>query len=114
MFMTWLHSDSLIVQVRLLEQLKKLAEHARMPCTDAQIIQKGLSLTRATRDFEYALSQWGEKPEADKNWPNFKTHFHEAQLQSKDMRGPTMQQAGCHHANSLAQKINSNIRHQLS
>ena len=30
------------------------------------------------------------------------------------MRGPTMQQAGYHHANSLTQHVNSNIEHQLS
>jgi len=36
------------------------------------------------------------------------------QLHLKGIRGPTIQQAGCHHANSLAQKNNSNIEHQLS
>ena len=44
----------------------------------------------------------------------FKPHFHEAQLQLKDTRGPIMQQAGHHHVNSLTQQINSNIQQQLN
>ena len=73
-----------------------------------------MSIIRATRDFEHALSQWSEKPNAEKNCSTFKTHFHEAQLQLKDMRGLTMQQAGNHHANSIAQQTNSNIQQQLT
>ena len=88
--MTCIPSEPLIVLIRPLKQLKKLAEDARIPYTDAQILQKGLSLTRATRDFEHTLSQWDEKSDAKK--VHFKTNFHQAHLQSKDTRGPTIHQ----------------------
>ena len=38
MSMTWLPSDPLIVLVRPLEQLKKLAEHTRIPYADVKIL----------------------------------------------------------------------------
>ena len=55
-----------------------------------------------TRDFKCALTQWEEKPQYQKIWANFKTHFYEAQLQLKQICRPIMHQAGCHHANVLA------------
>ena len=66
MSMTWLPSDPLILIIRPLEKLKKLAQHARTPHIDAQILQKGLSLTRATHAFEHALSQLAEKLDTEK------------------------------------------------
>ena len=78
------------------------------------MLQKGLSLIRANRDFDHEFSQWAEKPDADKNCSAFKTHCHEVQFQSKDARVPRMQQTGHYHDNYLAQQINSKIQQQLS
>jgi len=114
MSMTWIPSDPIILLARPLEQLKKLSLHAGVPYTDAQILEKGLSIIRATRDFEYALTTWENRSVTDKNWKNFKTHFHDAQVQLRKIRGPTMQQAGFHQANSLAQKISTDIQQQLN
>jgi len=110
---TWQPSDPLVLLTRPLEQLQKLAIQAGIPYTDGQILEKGLTLIRATRDFEYALTQWEDKPQDQKTWATFKTHFHEAQLQLKKIRGPTMQQAGYHHANVLAQEIGQQLQAQL-
>ena len=52
--MTWLHLDPLIELLMPLMQPKKLAEHVRTLYADAQMLQKVLSLIRATRDFEHA------------------------------------------------------------
>ena len=41
------------------------------------------------------------------------THFHEALLRLKQTRGPTMQQVGYHHANTLASNITSSFQTQL-
>ena len=41
-------------------------------------------------------------------------HFHEAQLQLKKIRGLTMQQAGYHHSNVLAQELSTQIQEQLA
>ena len=73
-------------------------------------MEKVLTIVRNTRDFEYALTQWENKAPSNKTWESFKTHFHEAQVNLKQIRGPTMLQSGYHHANSLAQ----NIQEQLS
>ena len=53
--------DPIVLLTRILEQLQKLATQANIPCTDNQILKKGLSLVRATRDFKYALAQWENK-----------------------------------------------------
>ena len=102
MTMSWQPTDPIMLLTRPIEQLQKLATQVGIPYTDSQILEKSLMMIRATRDFEYALTQQEDKPQQDKNWANFKTHFHEAQLQLKKIRGPTMQQAGYHHANVLA------------
>ena len=54
--MTWLPSELFVLLERLLEQLNKLLEYAGIPYENAQILEKGLSLIRATYYFEYALS----------------------------------------------------------
>ena len=110
---TWQPSDPIVLLTRPLEQLQKLATQAGIPYTDGQILEKGLTLIRATRDFEYALTQWEDKPQDQKTWATFKSHFHEAQLQLKKIRGPTMQQAGFHHANALTQEIGQQLQAQL-
>ena len=68
---------------RPIEQSQKIATQAGIPYTDSQILKKGLTMIRVTRDFEYALTQWKGKPQEEKTWANFKTHFHKAQLQLK-------------------------------
>jgi hypothetical protein len=114
MSMSWQPNDPIVLLTRPIEQLQKLATQAGIPYTDSQILEKGLTKIRATRDFEYALTQWENKPQVEKTWTNFKTHFHEAQLQLKQIRGPTMQQSGFHHANALAQELTSKVEEHLS
>lgn len=67
-------------------------------------------MVRNTRDFERALETWEDKPAIEKTWDDFKTHFKEAQKKLKAIRGPTMQQAGCHHANVLANAMKEEIK----
>ena len=110
---TWHPTDPIVLLTRPIEQLQKLATQAGIPYTDGQILEKGLTMIRATRDFELALTQWEAKPDAQKTWAEFKKHFHEAQLQLKKIRGPNMQQAGYHHANVLAQEIGQQLQAQM-
>jgi len=77
------------------------------------LLEKGLTLIRSTRDFEYALTQWELKPSSRKTWREFKTHFHEAQLNLKKIRGPTMRQAGYHQANMVVEQIKEEIDSHL-
>ena len=55
MAITWNPSDPIILITRPLEQLRKLAAHAKVPYTDAQILEKALAIIRSTRDYEYAV-----------------------------------------------------------
>ncbi len=103
--MTWLPTEPLVLLTKPIESLKKMAEQANIPFTEKQLIEKGLQIIRNTRDFDIALTEWRDRPKADKTWNNFKLHFLDAQQTLKEVRGPTMQQAGYHHANALASQI---------
>ena len=48
----------------------------------------------------------------DKTWPNLKTYFKNVQTELEEIRGPTMQQAGYHHANMLADQLRESIKNQ--
>ena len=49
-----------------------------------------------------------------KTWATFKAHFTCAQSALKKIRGPTMEQAGFHHANMLADQLRANLEAQSS
>ena len=103
-------SDPMVTIYRPIEQLRKLAEIARIPYTESQIVDFGIQLIKNTRDFETALGEWNRKPDDDKTWEIFKQHFQDAQQTLKDIRGPTMAQAGYHHANHLATEIREELK----
>lgn len=113
MSMTWQPHEPIALLTRPIENLQKLAQQAGMPCTDKQLLEKGLQLIRNTRDFEYSLTHWEQKQEAQKTWVEFKKHFHESQLNLKKIHGPTMQQEGYHQANLVAQQIKTDINTDL-
>ena len=62
-----------------------------------------------TQYFERVLMDWQAQPLQDKTWPNFKTHFTAAQKVLKEIRGPTMLQAGYHHANMVASQLRNSL-----
>ena len=114
MSMAWLPYDTIVLLTAPLDHLKKLFQHAGITYIDKQILEKVLSLIRATKDFEYALAIWKNKKDGGKYWSNFKMHFHDSQLLLKTTRGLNMKQAGYHHPNSLASKISTDIKEQLN
>ena len=85
--------------------LVKLATSAGIPYSQEQQLEFGLTLIRGTRNFEKALGEWNALPVNTKTWALFKTHFKNAQTKLKEIRGPTMQHAGYHHANMLAEQL---------
>ena len=103
-------SDPMVTIYRPIEQLRKLAEIARIPYTESQIVDFGIQLIKNTRDFETALGEWNRKPDDDKTWEIFKQHFQDAQQTLKDIHGPTMAQAGYHHANHLATETREELK----
>ena len=103
-------ADPMILLFNPIEKLKKMAEAAGIAYTDEQILDMGLTVIRNTRDFEKALGDWESLTARNKTWSCFKQHFKDAQKQLKAIRGPTMQQAGYHHANSLAHQLRLDIQ----
>ena len=89
-----------------------MTEAAQIAYTEEQILDMRLTVIRNTRDFEKALGDWESLELANKNQNRFKQHFKDAQKQLKAIRGPTMQQAGYHHANHPAQQLWSDIQQQ--
>ena len=102
-------ADPMILLYNPIEKLKKMAEAAAIPYTTDQLLDIGLTVIRNTRDFERALGDWELLPPIRKTWDKFKTHFKDAQKQLRAIRGPTMQQAGYHHANHLASQLREDI-----
>ena len=107
--MSYHPADPMILLHNPIEKLKKMAESAGIPYTQDQLLDIGLTVNRNTRDFERALGDWELLQPRDKTWDRFKKHFKEAQKQLKAIRGPTMQQAGYHHANHLADQLRQDI-----
>ena len=107
--MTFHPADPMILLYNPIEQLEKMAQSAQIPYTARQILDIALTVLRNTRDFERALGNWELKPQAQKTWSNFKTHFTAAQKQLKAIGGPTIQQAGYHKVNLLAQQFKDEL-----
>ena len=107
-------ADSMITIYRPIKQLQKKANEARIPYYEAQLLEFGLSLIHRARDFEKALREWNSKNPGDKIWSNFKPLFRASQVELKEIRGPTMHQAGYHHANMLAQQSRTDLTNQLT
>ena len=105
-------ADPMITISRPIEQLQKKATDAGIPYSEAQLLEFGLTLIKSTRDFEKALGEWHAKPTNQKTWITFKSHFRDAQTELKAIRGPTMQQAGYHHANMLAEQLRVDLNNQ--
>ena len=84
-----------------IKQLQKLATAAGIPYSEAHKLEIGLTLIRGTRNFEKSHGEWNSGVATKKTWDTFKVNFKDAQTELKVIRGPTMQQAGYHHANML-------------
>mmetsp|Transcript_14780 Transcript_14780/g.21115 ORF Transcript_14780/g.21115 Transcript_14780/m.21115 type:complete len:393 (+) Transcript_14780:111-1289(+) len=109
-------ADPMVTIYWPIKQLKKLAKLAKIPYSPEQLLEFGLTLIKRTSDFEKALGEWTNKPTVEKTWAKCKSHFKNVQYELKDIRGPTMQQAGYHHANLLAEQLRQDIttqNHQL-
>ena len=100
-------ADPMILLFNPIEKLAKMGISAEIEYTEKQLLDIGLTVIRNTRDFEKALGEWEALATIAKTWITFKSHFKNAQQQLKAIRGPTMQQAGYHHANHLAQTMRS-------
>ena len=104
-------ADPLVLVWNPVEKLKKLAIHAEIPYSEKQLIEIALQVIRSTHDFEKALGDWESKATQNKTWDNLKSHFSQAQVQLKIIRGPTMMQAGFRQMNHIANEMREEFHH---
>ena len=67
--------ENLFAQI---DESLEYADSGNSPFTNAQIVTNAYILIFSTGQLERACEEWDSKAEADKTWPNFKTHFRAA------------------------------------
>jgi len=81
------------------EDAVEYAEDGNEPITPQQIVNKAYTIVYNTGMYFDDCDTWDIKPQADKTWTNFKTHFLAA-AKRVNLRRHTAQQAGFHGANN--------------
>ena len=98
----WDLRDPPVIMFNKIEDLMSLATAARMPKTEAQIVNYGLDLIKRTNDFEQALLNWYALAPQNQTYANFKQHFTDAQRELKQIRGARLRDTKFHQANQVA------------
>ena len=107
----------LIILFDDIEDFRVLAQSARVPKTNAQIMDMTLTILKNCGCFTNALIEWKNRPEAEKTWPNLKTHFdtaHQDLQDASDMPiGGTSFQTNVL-ATQVAESVSNDIRQELN
>ena len=93
----WDPNQPFEVLIDQIEEAVDFADAGGQPYTAQQIINNAYTIVFQTGMFFDDCKTWRAKPDADKTWQNFKTHFGEAQRQLR-LQTATMQSAGYHEA----------------
>jgi hypothetical protein len=88
-----------------------VADVAGSPETPTQLINMALIILSKTSIFAHDIRIWHAGDADQKTWPNFKTHFKEAQKLLR-MTGGTVNELGLHGANAMVEQIIDGIRQQ--
>jgi len=72
-----------------------------------QSISKAYIVINKTRRFKTAITEWNHRPEADKTWINFKTHFRQAHQEFCETTDVTVEESELqrNHANLVRQVV---------
>jgi hypothetical protein len=73
------HSRPIVNLFTQISKYAQMADHAGASASQAQLIDFGTIVLTASTRFASDLRKWQAKPELDKTWQAFKTHFIEAQ-----------------------------------
>lgn len=107
---TYLLTDPIHSLFKEVKDLCELSEAAHNPLTDHQLLEIGLTVIHNTNDFERAQIEWHNKPQVDKTWMNFKTHFSDA---LERVRGDKMKTSAFRQANALIEANDSKLHAKL-
>jgi hypothetical protein len=101
----WNLTDPLVTIFNMIEDFAELSRAGGLEWSTAQLINYGLNTIRKTNEFERALTEWFNRPEAEKTWLNFKKHFTQALRELKRIRGPTLRSTAFHQAHQMAEEL---------
>jgi hypothetical protein len=88
------------------EDFVDFAELGHQPLTARQTIAKAYIILNKTRRFKTDITDWNRKPEVDKTWTNFKTHFRRAHQEFRETTDLTVE-------DSELQRNNANLVQQV-
>ena len=97
----------------LVEELQLLAEAARTPYSEVQLVSFGVEILRNTHDFQDGIKSWNRLPTTNRNWTNFITHFEQEYQELLELRGPTMQSSTLHSANAIIERVKASVKQSV-
>jgi type II secretory pathway component PulJ len=96
------------------EDYVDFAELGSQPLTQRQIIAKAYVILNKTRRFRNDITDWNRRVEADKTWPNFKTHFRRAHQEFRETTDVTLEESDLRRNNAnLVQQVVEGIQDAL-
>jgi hypothetical protein len=82
------------------------AELGQQPLTAQQTIAKAYEILNKTRRLKTDITDWNRKPEIDKTWTNFKTHFRRAHQEFRETTDITLEKSDLERNNAnLVQQV---------
>jgi hypothetical protein len=88
------------------EDYVDFAELGQQPLTQRQTIAKAYVILNKTRRFKNDITEWNRKPEIQKTWINFKTHFRRTHQEFRETTDITLEE-------SEPQRNNANLVQQV-
>ena len=88
------------------EEYVHFADLANQTLTSSQTIAKAYVILNKTRRFKNDITDWNRRPEANKTWENFKTHFRRAHQEFPKTTDVTLE-------DSELQRNNANLVQQV-
>jgi hypothetical protein len=76
---TYNHSRPIVTIFTKINEYANMAEAAHAAETTTQLINIGIIIITRSTIFSSDIRKWHDKADTDKTWPNFKTHFKDAQ-----------------------------------
>ena len=76
----------LSVYTRKQEHCQDFAGDARVPISEATMVTTGTKHAIQCGDFTDAWKEWNRRPDIEKTWPNWKTHWTRAFQENRDIR----------------------------
>jgi hypothetical protein len=104
---TYNHTKPIMNIFTAINDYANMAKAAEAAKTQAQLINIGLIIITRSTIFSSDIRKWNSRPEDDKTWPTFKTHFKEAQCEIKRSQpATTTDSLGFHgQANAIVDQV---------